>query len=83
MDSIVFALLCAVGIVIVIVWIQVATMRLNRKLKKEGKDPVPERAVPCPHQNFFVRLVWQVCSCYDFSRVNPVLEVHLHERQSE
>ena len=45
MDSIVFALLCAVGIVIVIVWIRVATMRLNRKLKKEGKEPVPEQEI--------------------------------------
>lgn len=45
MDSIVFALLCAVGIVIVIVWIQVATMRLNRKLKKEGRELVPEQEI--------------------------------------
>lgn len=44
-DSIVFALLCAVGIVIVIVWIRVATLRLNKKLKREGREPVPEQEI--------------------------------------
>ena len=45
MDSIVFALFCAMGIVIAIVWIQVATMRLNKKLKKEGGKLVPEQEI--------------------------------------
>ena len=45
MDSIVFAILCAVGIVIVIVWVNVATMRLNKKLKKEGKELIPEQEI--------------------------------------
>lgn len=45
MDSIVFAILCAVGIVIFLVWLKVATMRLNKKLKKEGKEPIPEQEI--------------------------------------
>ena len=45
MDSIVFAVLCAVGIVIAIVWIRVATLRLNKKLKREGREPVPEQEI--------------------------------------
>ena len=35
----------AAVIVAVIVWIRVATMRLNKKLKKEGRDLVPEQEI--------------------------------------
>ena len=35
----------AAVVVVVIVWIRVATMRLNRKLKKEGKEPIPEQEI--------------------------------------
>ena len=45
MDSIVFALIVAVGIVIFLIWLKVATMRLNKKLKKEGKEPIPEQEI--------------------------------------
>ena len=40
MDSIVFALLVAGTFVGFIVWLQVETMKLNRKRKEEGKEPV-------------------------------------------
>lgn len=33
----------AAAIVVLIIWIKAATMRLNRKLKKEGKTPIPEQ----------------------------------------
>ena len=45
MDSIVFALIVAVGIVIFLIWLKGATMRLNKKLKKEGKEPIPEQEI--------------------------------------
>ena len=45
MDSIVFSVLIAVAIVAFITWLQVKTMRLNRKLKKEGKEPIPEQEI--------------------------------------
>ena len=35
----------AAVIVSVIIWIRVATMRLNKKLKKEGREPVPEQEI--------------------------------------
>ena len=35
----------AAVVVAVIIWIKVATMRLNKKLKKEGKDPIPEQEI--------------------------------------
>lgn len=40
MDSIVFAILCAAAVVVFVVWIQVETMKLNKKRKAEGKEPV-------------------------------------------
>ena len=40
MNLIVVALIIAAAIVAVIVWIQVETMKLNKKRKAEGKDPV-------------------------------------------
>ena len=45
MDSIVFALLIAIGLVIFLIWLKVAVMRLNKKLKKEGKEPIPEQEI--------------------------------------
>ena len=43
MDSIVFALLVAGAFVGFIVWLQVQTMKLNRKRKAEGKEAVGAR----------------------------------------
>ena len=43
MDSIVFALLVAGAFVGLIVWLQVQTMKLNRKRKAEGKEAVGAR----------------------------------------
>ncbi len=40
MDSIVFAILCAVAVVVFVFWLQVKTMKLNKKRKSEGKEPV-------------------------------------------
>jgi uncharacterized membrane protein len=40
MDSIVFALLVAGAFLGFIVWLQVQTMKLNRKRKAEGKEAV-------------------------------------------
>lgn len=42
MDSLVFAILCAVGFVIIVIALKIATMRMNKKLKKEGKETIPE-----------------------------------------
>lgn len=35
----------AAVIVAVIIWIHVATLRLNKRLKKEGREPVPEQEI--------------------------------------
>ena len=40
MDSIVFAVLCAAAVGVFVVWIQVKTMKLNKKRKAEGKELV-------------------------------------------
>ena len=32
----------AVVVVILLIWLKVATMRMNRKLKEEGKTPIDE-----------------------------------------
>lgn len=32
----------AVVVVILLIWLKVATMRMNRKLKEEGKPPIDE-----------------------------------------
>ncbi len=40
MDSIAFAILCAAAVVVFVIWLQVKTMKLNKKRKAEGKEPV-------------------------------------------
>lgn len=42
MDSLVFAILCAVGFVIFMICLKIATMRINKKRIAEGKEPIPE-----------------------------------------
>lgn len=44
-NPIIIGLVCAVGIVIFLVWLKVSTMRLNKKLKKECKKPIPEQEI--------------------------------------
>ena len=44
-NPIIIGFVCAVGIVTFLIWLRVATMRLNKKLKKEGKEPVPEQEI--------------------------------------
>ena len=44
-NPIIIGIVCAAAIVIFIVWLQVKTMRVNRKLKKEGKEPIPEQKI--------------------------------------
>ena len=44
-NPIIIGLVCAVGIVIFLIWLKVATLRLNKKLKKEGKEPIPEQEI--------------------------------------
>ena len=44
-NPVLIGLVCAAGIVVFLVWLKVAAMRLNRKLKKEGKEPVPEQEI--------------------------------------
>ena len=44
-NPIIIGFVCAVGIVIFLIWLRVATMRLNKKLKKKGKEPVPEQEI--------------------------------------
>ena len=44
-NPVLIGLICAAGIAAFLVWLKVATMRLNRKLKKEGKAPVPEQEI--------------------------------------
>lgn len=39
----IFPFLAAAGIVVLVICIKVATMRMNKKRKQEGKDPVPEQ----------------------------------------
>ena len=38
-------LVIAVIVVAVIIWIKIATMRLNKKRIREGKEPIPEQEI--------------------------------------
>ena len=39
----IFPFLAAAGVVVIVICIKVATMRMNKKLRKEGKKTVPEQ----------------------------------------